>query len=145
MNKLAIRYLGIGIFFSGAALTAYNAFSPTVATSDSDLESAYNASQEELETVKQQLAELQLSLDKAQNANQNVNTEATPVRTIITIEAGMTSSEVGTLLENIQVIESKSEFEDYLEENKLSSKIQVGKYELNSDMSIQQIVEILTN
>ena len=62
MNKIAIRYLGIGIFLSGTILTIYNAIYPDKPASEKDLERAYKASQEELQAVKQQLADLQLNL-----------------------------------------------------------------------------------
>ena len=145
MNKIAIRYLGIGIFLSGTILTMYNAFSLDTSSSEKDLETAYIASQEELQAVKQQLADLQLNIDNANNESSQQTVTTQPVRTtILTIETGMTPSEVSTLLENTQIIDNKNELEDYLIENKLTSKVQVGKYELNSEMSIQQIVDIIT-
>ena len=142
---MAIRYLGIGIFLSGSVLSIYNVISTDTPASEKDLKTAYKASQEELEAVKQQLAELQLNIDNASNedSKQTVNTQ--PVRTtILTIEPGMTPSEVSNILENTQIIDNKNDLDDYLIENKLTSRVQVGKYELNSEMSIQQIVDIIT-
>ena len=145
MNKMALRYLGIGIFLSGTFLTIYNAISHDTPASEKDLETAYKASQEELQAVKQQLADLQLNIDKANNEGSEQTVATQPVRTtILMIETGMTPSEVSTHLENTQIIDNKNDLENYLIENNLTSRVQVGKYELSSEMSIQQIVDIIT-
>ena len=142
---MAIRYLGIGIFLSGTVLTISNAISTETPESEKDLETAYKASQEELQEVKQQLADLQLNIDKANNESSQQTVATQQVRTtILTIETGMTPSEVSAHLENTQIIDNKNDLEDYLIENKLTSRVQVGKYELSSEMSIQQIVDIIT-
>ena len=145
MNKIAIRYLGIGIFLTGAVFTINSNYLSAPETSEKNWEAAYHTSQQELQDVKEQLAELQLNLNQSNESNETTKTEASPVRTtILSIKPGMTPFDVSTLLEDTQIIDSRTELEGYLVETGLSSRLQVGTYEISSDMSIQQIAETIT-
>lgn len=61
------------------------------------------------------------------------------------IEPGMIASTIGADLLQANIILSEMEFIDYLVENHYEKSIQVGQYELTSDMTIPDIIEIITN
>ncbi|WP_430785254.1 hypothetical protein VBD025_10670 [Virgibacillus flavescens] len=63
----------------------------------------------------------------------------------LTIEPGLASSSISSILEDNGIIESASEFNDYLEQNDYSQYVQIGEFELTSDMTMNQVAETITN
>lgn len=63
---------------------------------------------------------------------------------LLTIEPGMNSSDVSELLYQAQIIDNEKRFNQYLVENGLSTRIQIGEYELISDMTYEEIAAIIT-
>ncbi|MFC4022785.1 hypothetical protein ACFOUV_03030 [Oceanobacillus longus] len=72
-------------------------------------------------------------------------TEESSVRYTLTISPGMASSDISSLLAEYQIIENASEFNSYLDEHDYSLKVQIGSYDLSSDMSFYQIAEKISN
>lgn len=116
---------------------------------------SYDEAQQELTQVKQQLAALQLDLQNAQKKQATtpvVQKEEKPEKSaadgtrnmVLIIQSGMNSNDVGSLLEQSGVIQNRLDFEDYLQAQDLSSRLQIGEYELHSAMTIKQIAEIIT-
>jgi hypothetical protein len=64
---------------------------------------------------------------------------------ILTIEPGMTITEVSNYLIIANLIESREQFVDYLSNNGYATNIQVGSFELNRDMSLAEVVEVIAN
>lgn len=64
---------------------------------------------------------------------------------VLTIEPGMTISQVADYLMIANLIESKSEFTSYLIDNNYGTNIQVGQFELNREMSLDEVVETIAN
>ncbi|PAV29057.1 hypothetical protein CIL05_13870 [Virgibacillus profundi] len=62
----------------------------------------------------------------------------------LTIASGMASTTVSSLLEDNQIIEDSNEFNQYLNDQDYGLKIQIGEYELTSDLSFYEIAEIIT-
>lgn len=155
MNK-TIQNIGIGLLLAGAAfqieeLVEKESISSTATTTDE----AYKQAQQELTEVKKQLAELQLDLNAAQQVQtvapkETAVTETTeeqaPTATSMTlsIEVGMTSSEISEKLADAGIILNKVDMDNYLSDQGLAGRVQVGNYELNSSMSIKQIAETIT-
>ncbi len=90
-------------------------------------------------------------LAKAEELEQNNEavTDNTIERIIIkevvfTIEPGTSSSSIALLLEEKGLINSKEQFETYLFEKGLETKLKAGNYSLTSDMSLEEIAEKLT-
>ncbi|WP_205599198.1 hypothetical protein [Oceanobacillus halotolerans] len=61
------------------------------------------------------------------------------------IESGMPSSEIGTILEENNIIDDGNEFTQYLEEEEYTLLVQIGEHEVSSDMSFYEIAETITN
>ncbi|MER2172351.1 MAG: hypothetical protein ABS938_17170, partial [Psychrobacillus psychrodurans] len=117
-------------------------------------EDDYEQAQQELTEVKKQLAELQLDLNTAQQDQTNATdkvvetatTEQTPTVASMTlsVEVGMASSEISAQLAEAGIILNKVDMDNYLSDQGLAERIQIGNYELNSSMSLKQIAETIT-
>ncbi|QXE00430.1 endolytic transglycosylase MltG [Terribacillus sp. DMT04] len=60
------------------------------------------------------------------------------------LESGMTSDEVAQLLEKKSILEDGDAFLTYLNVTNASKSLQVGTYDVNSDMSYDEITDLLT-
>lgn len=159
MIKDILRGAGIGCIIAGGILYFTN----------TDLEQA------DSEQYKIQLDELQAELDKvkkelavaqtlsspntgntdSQNSNaskektesnSNSETNSKPItKVILTIEAGSTSKSVAENLEQAGIISSAKELEQYLIDNNLAGRIQIGVHEVDTTMDLDTIARIITN
>ncbi|WP_249871090.1 hypothetical protein [Oceanobacillus saliphilus] len=71
--------------------------------------------------------------------------EKSPVSYTLTINPGMASSDISSLLSENNIIENASEFNNYLDEHGYSLKVQIGSFDLTSDMSFYQLAERISN
>ncbi len=62
----------------------------------------------------------------------------------IMIESGMTFPEIVDLLDENELISDEDALVTYMEENELSRFIQTGEFNLNSGMSVEELVNTLT-
>lgn len=154
MKRSSIRSFGIGLFVAGAIVQVQSFTDKEEITSTHMIEKeAYEQSQAELKNVKQQLAQLQIDLENAQNQSTNQSSEK-PVQeeaeqsgakqSFLLIQSGMTPKEIGEILQRTGIIQNKLDFEDYIVTQKLAGNIQIGEYELNSSMTIKEIAEKIT-
>ncbi|RST73823.1 hypothetical protein D4T97_013190 [Siminovitchia acidinfaciens] len=60
------------------------------------------------------------------------------------INDGMTSKEVSKQMEKAEIIKDANEFNDYLAAKNWQQSIQIGDYELTSEMEMQKIAETIT-
>lgn len=80
-----------------------------------------------------------------ENQNEDESDENSPIEYELTVETGMASSEISDILENEDIIESASDFNDYLEDNDYAINVKPGTFELTSDMSHFDIAEVITS
>lgn len=78
-----------------------------------------------------------------QPASPPKSTEAAVAYTLEII-GGMVSHDIAVMLEKEKIIDDADQFETYLEENGYSKRIQLGSFELKSDLSYKQIAKIIT-
>jgi hypothetical protein len=62
----------------------------------------------------------------------------------LNIESGMTTSEFSSLLEDNDIIDDAAEFNRYIEDEDYSQRVQIGEFELTSDMSMYEVAEAIT-
>ncbi|WP_100406801.1 hypothetical protein [Bacillus solitudinis] len=75
----------------------------------------------------------------------NVQAETVTVYTmVLTVTSGMTSTNVAHQLMQGHIITSEEEFLDYIQTTNRSQSIRTGEFILRSDMSIQEIAEIIS-
>ncbi|QOR65534.1 hypothetical protein IM538_17220 [Cytobacillus suaedae] len=74
-----------------------------------------------------------------------VEEEEVPIQQFtLTIVSGMNSLEIANILEGKRIISNGKEFNEYLTENELNTLIQIGTYDLSSDMNYETIADIIT-
>lgn len=152
-----IRGLGIGLFTAGILFTFISM--PNSSDVSNTAPNGYElvkseelkSLQAELSTSKEQLAQIQLDLEamsKENNTNVQVETVDEPssdhVKTVLIIRSGMTSTDISSILEQTNIIKNRKDFDQYLEDKRLSEGIQIGTYELNSSMTIAEIANLIT-
>ncbi|GAF63181.1 hypothetical protein BTS2_0072 [Bacillus sp. TS-2] len=104
-------------------------------------EEEWNASLEQLElAVTERLEE-----EWAANEEESTDDEESTViyRTILTVSPGMTSIDVGRALENANVIDRAQDFFNEVEDRDLSNQLKPGSFEVESDMTMNQLIEII--
>ncbi len=62
----------------------------------------------------------------------------------ITVRPGMSSYEVAVILKDAKIIKDADDFDSYLNDNGYSTKIEVGDFICNSNMSYEELAKILT-
>ena|SRR5690625_517220 len=87
--------------------------------------------------------------DSNENADEEENEEADEEEEEVTtytlnIQPGMTTSEFSSLLEENDIVDDASEFNQYIEEEDYSLRVQIGEFELTSDMSMYEVAEEIT-
>ncbi|WP_243297215.1 endolytic transglycosylase MltG [Bacillus litorisediminis] len=88
----------------------------------------------------------------AETEDSSVSTSQTPAKETkdevksytLTIAAGMNSSDVAERLEQNGIIDDSFVFQQYLIDRKLDGAIQIGSYQVRSDMSFEVITSIIT-
>ncbi|QKY71637.1 hypothetical protein Len3610_07500 [Lentibacillus sp. CBA3610] len=63
----------------------------------------------------------------------------------MTVESGVAPSEISQTLEENDIIDDADAFTEYLEDEDYSQLVQLGEFELSSDMDHNEIAETLTN
>lgn len=113
-------------------------------TSKSNKDSQEKTSKETNNTDK---ADSKKENNKEKDKNDNVTKDKKDevVTHTLIIEAGMVPSSISTQLEENNIIEDAFEFDQYLEENDYSKYVQLGEFEVTSDMSFYEIAEKITN
>lgn len=81
--------------------------------------------------------------NEADDSNSEEDASNEPITTTVVINEGEPSSIAATQLQNQGIIESANEFNDYLEENNFTTLVRPGSFTVNSDMSFQEIADVL--
>src|SRR5699024_9109422 len=67
-----------------------------------------------------------------------------PKKVTFTTKPGVVTEDIAEILYDKNVIDDKRKFEDYLEDNDHSAYIQIGTFEVTTDMSFNEIAEVIT-
>ncbi|WP_028273697.1 hypothetical protein [Atopococcus tabaci] len=165
LDKTALRFLALGFFVSAILLSVYGVLSPgsslsaeeqsykvryeeLVAETNSSSDSASVAEQpadssnEPVESTEDSSADVtDSSEDVQEEPEKENNTDA--ISTVIVIEQGDPSSFASTQLQNQGIVESAIEFNNFLENNNYTGSLRPGSYEVNSEMSFEEIARTL--
>ncbi|GAB3795499.1 hypothetical protein [Virgibacillus kimchii] len=110
-------------------------------------EEANEESNDEAEEADESAEEEENTEDNNSNGDsgEEENEEEEEITTYtLNIESGMTTSEFSSLLEENDIIEDAGEFNQYIEDEDYSLRVQIGEFELTSDMSMYEIAEEIT-
>ena len=163
--KKTLRGIGIGLFLAGATFTVIQQFDEPISQEKA---STYK---KEIKDLEQQLAEAKEPLTnletsapitdtieaKQENTNNTKEQQATKqidntehsseengVYGTILIYEGVTAYDIGKQAEDAGIIENGRELELYLSKPEYARSLQIGQFELHSDMTLEQMAKILT-
>jgi len=160
MNKSSIRAFGIALFLVGALLALAVRFDlniglPTKAPKNTEhveeLQKKLEQANKEIALLKEQVkqapkentqktdAPKTTAKDKHESAAQGNDSTMT-----LQIYSGMEPYTVAQKLENGGVIENSVEMELLLANPKYARSLQIGSYEVNSSMSLEEIAKLIT-
>lgn len=159
MMKDILRGVGIGCILAGGILYFTNNDSNPSHAEQYKVQ--LDELQTELDSVKKDLAVAQTlsssKTEKNDGKNPSIRESKTETETnsesaskpvtkiILTIEAGSTSTTVAEKLERSGIIDSAKELEQYLIDNGLAGRIQIGVHEVDTTMDLGTIAGIITN
>lgn len=110
------------------------------------------ALQEEIASLEDELAvskevqdDLQNELEESATNEEDETGEEETVRLYLSVSDGMTASEIAGILEDSEIIDDRSEFNTYMEDNEMIMDVRSGRYELTDDMSIPEVAETITS
>ena len=154
--KSSMRAFGIGIFLAGASLALYEQLTPIDKKESNYLEQIekYEAQIAELE---KQIAQESTEVDSGQSepkehqqdppasesSTSNVQ-DGEIITATIYIYENVTLYSIGQQVEDEGIIENGRELELFLAKPEYSRSIQKGAFDLRSDMTIEQIANVLT-
>ncbi|MER2041215.1 hypothetical protein [Desemzia incerta] len=172
MSKPALRYLALGFLVSAIILAGYRSFLYQPQVADSSESDTAPLTQDELtykekyETLlaETELAQLESGYVDESESTENTESAATDeaaqessesdteesqedsedvVTATVVINQGDPSSTAARQLQEQGIIEDSAEFDEFLESNNLSNLVRPGSFTVNSDMSFQEIADIL--
>lgn len=155
MNPSIIRGIGIGLFGSALLLTLLPTASSTTSQSTNETPKGYELIESteltslhnELNITKEQLAQIQMDLQEANKEpeeSESIEEAPTVTNTVLIIRANMTSADISSTLEQAGVIKNRRDLDNYLIDQELSKRIQIGTYNLNSSMTLAEIADLIT-
>ena len=159
MFRDLLRTIGAACIIAGTVLyfTGTSAGNAKDVVNKDELHETISILQDTLNRTEEELANLQLATSAAEKpkkedesnedeeASNPESSEHPLIKTLLRIEPGATSAGISYELERSGIIKHAKEFKDYLTTNKLSGKIQVGEYDLDSSMSVNKIATMITN
>jgi cell division protein YceG involved in septum cleavage len=174
-SKDTLRGASVGLFLAGSIMTGFYYLQPEMIEYEMNLEDSEEnidlssmeeegftiVSEDEHAKQQKQLSKLQTKNDMLQNqviqleesveeednhsSNHSPENSHTIFYSILSIEYGMTSQEISNKLLILNIIENSDLFEQELTEKEVQERIQIGQYTLNNQMSIEEIVQLITS
>lgn len=161
MNKSAIRAFGIALFLIGALLALAARFDlniglPTKASTNSEhveeLQKKLEQANKEIALLKEQAKQAPKENNqktdapeiKAKDNHKKADTPTNATTMTLQIYSGITPYIVAQKLEDGGIIENSVEMELLLANPKYSRSLQIGSYDVNSSMSLEEIAKLIT-
>lgn len=159
MNKSAIRAFGIALFLVGALLALaarfdFNIGLPTKASSNGEqveeLQKKLAQSNQEIASLKEQIKQIpEKNIEKpkpseSKDINKSVDSSNNVATMTLQIYSGMAPYTVAKKLEDGGIIDNSVEMELLLANAKYARSLQIGSYEVNSSMSLEEIAKLIT-
>lgn len=142
MFKDLIRVLGLSLIISG--ITLYFIPQNEQSRNNESLKADVQELQTTLKKRDEEITKLQTASEKPAEADTKEEGKQEIKTFKLTIEDGDTSLEIATILEGHKLIKNADDFNKLLKSDGYATKIQVGSYELNNDMSMEEIATEIT-
>jgi len=161
MNKSAIRAFGIALFLVGALLALaarfdFNIGLPTKASSNGEqveeLQKKLAQANQEIASLKEQIKQVPKETtdtekpnpSESKDINKSVDSSNNAATMTLQIDSGMAPYTVAKKLEDGGIIDNSVEMELLLANAKYARSLQIGSYEVNSSMSLEEIANLIT-
>lgn len=162
MNRSSIRAFGIACFLIGATMLIVDKFGNEESDTANQFKYEQKISQleQQLEKANEQITNLEQTkipdnTNKGASTSDQVEqteTETDPqqtdtddqVKATLHIYSGLTAYDIGKKLEDLGIVKNGLEMELYLAKPEYAKTIQIGQFELNSSMTIEEIANIIT-
>ncbi|HWL22909.1 MAG TPA: hypothetical protein VNR38_04040 [Ureibacillus sp.] len=164
MIKSSIRAFGIACFLIGASLLLIDKFghANTVSINEKEYEQKIAALEQQLKVANEELSKLQTNpsnetIEESTNSRDDVTisteekTQPTEedsskdvVKATLHIYSGLTAYDIGKKLEDFGIVQNGLEMELFLAKPEYAKYIQIGQFDLNSSMTIEEIANIIT-
>lgn len=145
MKKTAMRAFAAGILFSVIVLLSYQHFFEKKAAAIKD-PPIHTSAQKEIKSLKKQMNEWKgkyEALAKKQDELEKEDEITSVFKYHLLITKGMNSSDISELLAKAKIIEDADAFNTFLGKKNYHHKIQIGEYELTSEMSMEEIADMI--
>ncbi|MGM8214116.1 hypothetical protein ACLIA0_00925 [Bacillaceae bacterium W0354] len=108
------------------------------------LEKRFNELETTIEVTEENDNNREEDTERDEIEEQETNNDEGNREIILTISRGMTSIDISNVLFENNIIDDADRFNQFLEQNGYSRKIQLGEYEVSDKMSDEQIANIIT-
>ncbi len=155
--KSSMRAFGIGLFLAGASIALYDQFAPSSEKKDiKEYEQQIEKYETKIADLEEQLKQptneqkksLSKSISKDKEVTSNTSTEKKDAEDVISatiyIYENVTLYAIGQQVEDEGIISNGRELELFLSKPEYARSIQKGAFDLRSDMTVEQIANVLT-
>ena len=146
-----LKYIGIGLFIAGFIFSLGERFDIPYIESSNNSETA--RLKDEISSLNQTITTLEAKIqnsdsEKQTNTSHSKNESSKPDSDIVTgtiyIYESVSLYDIGKQAEDLNIIKNGRELELFLAKPEYSRSIQIGAFELSSDMTLEQMAKILT-
>lgn len=155
MNKATIQAFSTGIIFATAILAGFyygNNLNEKVTFTTSDAKKmlevqGYNITKSNvpMEQAKTNMEPKDVSKNTIETEDNKENKKNEKVTSyILKVKSKMTTREIAELLEKEKIIDDATEFQDFMNKEKLSRQVQIGEYIVSSNMNYEELGKLIT-
>ncbi|TYS19469.1 endolytic transglycosylase MltG [Rossellomorea vietnamensis] len=151
MNKQNTRSFASGLLLSAILLIIFSYGTEDKGDSRETLEEQGYVvlTEEEARNQREKIGDLEeqintLSEDSVSGEQETEVEEDARTEITLTVSSGMTPIEISDELESKGIIKNASDFNSYLVKSGRADKIQIGDYQLHSEMTLEEISTLLT-
>ncbi|MGD6969165.1 hypothetical protein ACQCVP_22340 [Rossellomorea vietnamensis] len=151
MNKQNTRSFASGLLLSAILLIIFSYGTEDKGDSRETLEEQGDVvlTEEEARNQREKIGDLEeqintLTEDSVSGEQETEVEEDARTEITLTVSSGMTPIEISDELESKGIIKNASDFNSYLVKSGRADKIQIGDYQLHSEMTLEEISTLLT-
>lgn len=157
MNKSSIHSFGLAIFLVGVILALASRFDVNIGLPEKgssnqqqveELQNKLNQANQEIAALKKQVKQVHTTEETttADSSEPSVEEDSSADDTTMTLQiySGITPYIVAQKLEDGGIISNSVEMELLLANAKYARSLQIGAYEVNSSMSLEEIAKLIT-
>ncbi|WP_170007671.1 MltG/YceG/YrrL family protein [Bacillus fonticola] len=158
MNRGRMQGFAIGLCCAGSLLVGWSYLNSQTSNNEAEKFETFTQLQEENAQFQEKIRQLEQEVASYEK-NTSETEESTPSETtkieesennppstitILPVVQGMSSQDVYSSLVELGILEDPSALEDFMESKGWATNIQIGRYEVHSEMSVEDLALLLT-